>query len=59
MGLALWSLYPQIREVYRHWRLEVNFPSFQAYMENLKTAQNHFCKILYFPRPCLVVHVFF
>lgn len=48
-GLALQSLYPQIREVYHHWRLEVTLPSFQAYMENTKTAHNHLSKSDIFP----------
>lgn len=49
-GLALHSLYPQTREVYRHWRLAEHFPSCQAYMENTNTAHNHICECEIFPR---------
>lgn len=58
VGLALWKLYPQTREVYRHWRLEANFPSFQAYMENTNTAHNHLYESHIFRKLSPVEHDF-
>lgn len=54
VGLALRSLYPQIRKVYHHWRLEVNLPLLQPYME---TSQIAHIWAWYVYKPSLVEHV--